>query len=299
MEKKPNFIIVGAMKASTTSVYSYLKQHPDIFMTRVKEPMFFNNYKKSQDFLIIGSKFKNKIKTISDYYALFDEAKSEKLLGEASPSYIYDKNTPNLIKKYLPNTKIIIILRQPVDRAYSNFLHVLRSGREVFSSFEDSINYESKRIEDNWSPLYHYINKGYYSEQIERYFNEFPIENIKILLFDDIIQNTKECLEDIFRFLEVDDTFEVDFSRKLNASGIPSGVLGFILKKMRYYRLMPKFALSDYFPNSIINLIFKSVYTKSPRLSSKFRRELTNKYYKEEIIKLQKLINRDLSDWLR
>ena len=299
MVKKPNFIIVGAMKAATTSVYSYLKQHPDIFMTRVKEPMFFNNYKKSQDFLIIGSKSKNKIKTISEYYALFDEAKSEKLLGEASPSYIYDKKTPSLIKKYLPNTKIIIILRQPIDRAYSNFLHVLRSGREVFSSFEDSINNESKRIEDNWSPLYHYINKGYYSEQIERYFNEFPIGNIKILLFEDIIQNTKECLIDIFRFLQVDDTFEVDFSRKLNASGIPRGVFGFILKKMRYYRVMPKFALSDYLPNFIINFIFKSVYTKSPKLSSKHRKELTNKYYKEEIKKLQKLINRDLSAWLR
>ena len=299
MEKKPNFIIVGAMKAATTSIHSYLKQHPDIFMTRIKEPMFFNNFKKTEDFFIIGPNSKNRIKTISDYYALFDEAKSEKLLGEASPAYIYDKKTPSLIKKYLPNTKIIIILRQPIDRAYSNFLHVLRSGREVFSSFEDSINCEAKRIEDNWSPLYHYINKGFYSEQIERYFNEFQKENIKILLFEDIVKNTKESLEDIFRFLEVDDKFEIDFSSKLNASGVPNGILGFILKKMRYYRLMPKFALSDYLPNSVINLIFKSVYTKSPKLSPKYRRELTNKYYKEEIVKLQKMINRDLSAWLR
>ena len=89
MEKKPNFIIVGAMKAATTSIHSYLKfQHPDIFMTRVKEPMFFNNFKKTEDFFIIGPNSKNRIKTISDYYALFDEAKSEKLLGENSIIYL-------------------------------------------------------------------------------------------------------------------------------------------------------------------------------------------------------------------
>ena len=117
-------------------------------------------------------------------------------------------------------------------------------------------------------------------------------------MFEDIVKHPKESLKDIFQFLNVDDSFEVDSSKKANVSGAPKGVLGFILKKMRYYNLMPKFAISDYLPNFIVKLIFKSVYSESEKLNEGLRKEITVKYYKEEIKSLGKLIDRDLSSWL-
>ena len=297
VEKKPNFIIIGAMKAATTSIYTYLKQHPDIFMTKVKEPMFFNNFNQNTDFKVLGNKSK-KVNSLLDYFSMFSSVKNESAIGEASPAYIYNENAPHLIKEHLPDVKIIAILRQPTDRAYSNFLHTKRADRENVNSFEQAIKIEKERISDNWSPLYHYIQKGFYSVQLKRYYNLFPKENIKVYLFEDVVKNPKETLKDIFKFLNVDENIEIDVSKKSNVSGTPKGILGFILKKMRYYNLMPKFAISDYLPTFIINLLFKSVYKDTEKLDSVLRKELTDKYYREEILKLEKLIDRDLSNWL-
>ena len=140
-KKKPNFIIIGAMKAATTSLYTYLKQHPDIFITKVKEPMFFNNCNQEKDYKIIGSKSK-KVNTLEGYLSLFNDVKNEKAIGEASPAYIYNEKAPSLISNILPKVKIIAILRHPTDRAYSNFLHTKRSDRENIISFQLAINEE-------------------------------------------------------------------------------------------------------------------------------------------------------------
>ena len=295
-QKKPNFFIIGAMKAATTSLYTYLKQHPDIFMTQVKEPMFFNNFLQDKNYKIIGSS-KKKINTLKEYFTMFDSVKNEVAIGEASPSYIYNQLSPKLIKQELGDVKIIVVLRNPTDRAYSNYLHTKRSDRENLS-FLDAITIESERIQDNWSPIYHYIEKGYYCRQIQRYYNVFPKENIKVLLFEDVIKKTESTLKEIFEFLSVNIDVHIDFSKKQNVSGKPKGVLGFILRKMRYYNLMPKFAISDYLPKMLVNIIFKSVYSESKKLDNDVRKEITNKYYKEEIKNLEKLIDRDLSSWL-
>ena len=297
VEKKPNFIVIGAMKSATTSLYTYLKQHPDIFMTKVKEPMFFNNFNQNTDFKVLGNKSK-KVNSLLDYFSMFSSVENESAIGEASPSYIYNENAPHLIKEHLLDVKIIAILRQPTDRAYSNFLHTKRADRENVNSFEQAIKIEKERISDNWSPLYHYIQKGFYSVQLKRYYNLFPKENIKVYLFEDVVKAPKETLKDIFKFLNVDENIEIDVSKKSNVSGTPKGILGFILKKMRYYNLMPKFAISDYLPTFIINLLFKSVYKDTEKLDSVLRKELTDKYYREEILKLEKLIDKDLSNWL-
>lgn len=297
VEKKPNFIIIGAMKAATTSLYTYLKQHPDIFMTKVKEPMFFNNFNQITDFKVLANKSK-KVNSLLDYFSMFSSVKNESAIGEASPAYIYNEKAPYLIKEHLPDVKIIAILRQPTDRAYSNFLHTKRADRENVNSFEQAIKIEKERISDNWSPLYHYIQKGFYSVQLKRYYNLFPKENIKVYLFEDVVKNPKETLKDIFKFLNVDENIEIDVSKKSNVSGTPKGILGFTLKKMRYYNLMPKFAISDYLPTVMVNLLFKSVYKDAEKLDSVLRKELTDKYYREEILKLEKLIDKDLSNWL-
>ena len=297
LRKKPTFIIIGAMKAATTSLYTYLKQHPDVFMTTIKEPMFFNNFQKKNNFKVHGRKTK-KITTLEQYYSLFDAVKNEKAIGEASPAYISNKDCPNLIQQHLPDTKIIAVLRQPVARAYSNFLHARRADREPIIDFEAVFNKEAERKAKNWSPLYHYKDKGYYAEQLERYFTLFPKENIKVLLFEDLAKNPIKITQEVFKFLNIDSSFIPDTSKKANVSGTPKGIFGWIIMKLRYYNLIPNIQFSNYLPDFMIKFIFNSAYKKANPLSADLNKRLTLTYYKEDILKLEKLIGKNLQHWL-
>ena len=284
------------MKAATTSLYTYLKQHPDVFMTTIKEPMFFNNF-HNNDFKVHGRKTK-KITTFEQYYKLFDAVKNEKAIGEASPAYITNKDCPTLIQEHLPETKIIAVLRQPAARAYSNFLHARRADKEPIADFETAFNKEEERKAENWSPLYHYKGKGYYAEQLERYFTLFPKENVKVLLFEDLIKNPVETTQEVFKFLNIDNSFTPDTSKKANVSGTPKGLFGWLIMKLRYYNLIPNIQFSNFLPGFIIHIIFNSAYKKASPLAPELKKRLTHTFYKEDVLKLEKLIGKDLKHWL-
>ena len=285
------------MKAATTSLYTYLKQHPDVFMTSIKEPMFFNSLNTENDFVLQGRETK-KITSFDEYYSLFERVENETAIGEASPAYIYNKNCATLIKEHLPAVKIIAILRQPVKRAYSNYLHAKRADREPINSFIDAINSEEERIEKNWSPLYHYKEKGFYFRQLSRYFKEFKKEQIKVILFEDIIDDPQKITKEVFEFLGVDSSFTPDTSKKANVAGKPKGVAGWIVMKLRKNNLIPNIEFSKYLPEFIVSYILKTIYSKPEKIDNKTIKRLTNKYYKEDIKQLEKLIERDLSNWL-
>jgi len=294
---QPNFIIIGAMKSATTSLYTYLKQHPEIFMPNIKEPMFFSGLDKKNDRNIVDKT--SKIITFKQYYTLFTNVSTEKAIGEASPSYIFNKNCAELIYKYLPNTKIIAILRQPTHRAYSNYLHAKRSGREPMNDFVTAFKAEEIRKTEKWSPLYYYKDKGFYFKQLSRYYKIFPKENIKILLFEDLIKDPEKSSKEVFEFLKVDTNFIPKTIRKANKSGVPKGILGWILMKLRYYNLVPKnIQFSKFFPRFIMKLIYASVYKNPEKLNITIVKNLTQEYYKKDILQLEKLIKKDLQHWL-
>ena len=296
-EIKPNFIIIGAMKSATTSLYTYIKQHPNVFMTKVKEPMFFNNLNKKHDFFIKGKK-SQKITNFDEYYSLFNDVMHEKAIGEASPSYLYNEECAQLIKKHLPKTKIIAIIRQPVERAYSNYLHAKRADREPINNFEDAFNSEESRIKKNWSPLYHYKSQGLYYKQLKKYYNLFDKNQIKIILFQDLTSKPKKITKEVFNFLEVDDTFNSDTSIKANVSGIPKGFIGWIIMKIRKYNLIPNIEFSKILPRTIVKIILKTIYSKPDKIDKQLVDKLTKKHYKEDIKKLELLIEKNLSHWL-
>lgn len=286
------------MKAATTSAYTYLLQHPDIYMPKVKEPMFFNNYKQENDYFIKGRKgVKNR--TLEKYKSLFNNVKNEKAIGEASPAYILNEMAPKLIKELIPQVKIIAILRQPIDRAYSNFLHAKRDKREPVNDFETAFEKEEKRIKNNWSPLYYYKSKGYYFHLLSRYYALFNKENIKVLLFEDFVKNPIACTQEVYQFLEVDTSFVPDTSKSANVSGVPTNsIIGKTVSFLRHYRLLPKLSISTILPKWAVQTLFQSAYKKPEPISSELRKKLTDKYYKEDILQLEKLIEKDLSHWL-
>lgn len=295
----PNFLIIGAAKAGTTALYRYLKEHPQVYMSPKKEPQFFALEGEKTDFRGPGDGTKyTYITEFEAYCALFKNVSNEFAIGEASPWYLYEPKAPERIQHYIPNAKLIAILRDPVERAYSNFLNSVREDLEPITDFTQAMQAESERICNNWSPRWYYKQRGFYYAQLKRYFDRFDRNQIKVYLYEDLQSNSIGLMQDMFRFLGVDDTFVPDTFQKHNVSGIPrnkalhkflkpSNPIGSILRP-----LLPS-KLRQGLKNSLINFNLR----KKPQLSSEVRRQFIEEY-REDILKLQDLIQRDLSSWL-
>ena len=261
----PNFLVIGAAKAGTTSVYEYLKQHPQIWMSPLKETNFFALEGETLNFRGPGDQdYINRfsITKIEDYINLFQGVSNQIAIGEASPLYLYSPKAPERIRHYTPDTKIIIILRNPVDRAYSSFLHLIRDGREQIRNFAQALQEEEERIRSNWEHIWHYKQLGFYYVQLNRYFNTFYKQQIRVYLFEDLMTNPIFRLEDIFKFIGVNEEVIPDISVKHNVSVISK----------------------DKAPTELL-------------LRLQVRRRLVE-VYREDISKLQHLLQRDLSGWL-
>src|SRR5207248_2049594 len=211
----PNFLIIGAPKCGTTSLYHYLKQHPQVFMTIPKEPTFFGN--EGTDGLFNGPHDEDRayhsrvITNMKDYTALFDYATGEKALGEASIYYLYLTKAPEQIKKYVPNASMFAVLRNPADRAYSSYLHVVRQAREP-RSFVDSLLQEPERIRKKWNPLWHFKAMGFYYEQVKRYFDMFGREQVQVYVYEDLRRDPLPLIKQVFEIVGVDRSYVPDTS---------------------------------------------------------------------------------------
>ena len=159
MTQLPNFLIIGAAKGGTTSLYHYLNQHPQVYMSPMKEPRFFALENEKLNFQNPDKAInKTSVTSLSEYYKLFDGVTNETAIGEASPLYMYSTKAVERIAHYVPTAKLIAILRNPVDRAYSCYKHLI--ALEPYS-FADAILHEDKRISQNWAHLWNYRLGGY------------------------------------------------------------------------------------------------------------------------------------------
>lgn len=289
----PNFLLIGAQKAGTTALYSFLSQHPEIFMSKNKEPHFFSLGAGKLDYDDPQFEPSKIVSDLGSYEALFARVEGEKVIGEASPSYLYSRRAPIMIRELIPSVKLVTILRNPIDRAYSNFLHCRRSGVEHIKDFRYALAVEEDRIRENWSPLWHYKKQGNYLPQLKRYYKHFSADQLAVYLYDDMRQDTANLLRKIYGYLEVDEKFIPDTSIKYNVSGIPKNVFyRYLYKSAGPLRSRIKFILPDKFRWFVRKRVFDS-----PALSAEERRYLIS-YYRNEILELQGLIDRDLSIWL-
>jgi hypothetical protein len=260
----PNFIILGAAKAGTTALYHYLQQHPEIYMSPMKETNFFALKDEPLDFQGPGDgDYINRfsITSLEEYEDQFDGRTDEKAIGEASPLYLYSRKAPLCIHEYVPHAKLIVILRNPIDRAYSAFLHLVRDGRETTTDFHEALRQEEARIHAGWEHIWHYKHMGLYYEQLRRYYDLFDHSQIKVYLYRDFRTQAVGVLQELFGFLGVDDTFMPDTSVRHNATvSMPSH--------------------------------------QKPRVPLEVRLELRD-IFRDDILRLQDLIDRDLSHWLK
>jgi hypothetical protein len=305
----PNFFIIGGQKAGTTSLYHYLNQHPHIYMSPVKEPFFFNNELDSKG-EVVQQRFAGparrrplRCSNIEEYHALFRGVGDETAIGEASTLYLYAPGTAERIKRYVPEARIIALLRNPADRAYSSFLHAVRIGAEPLTDFAQALREEAESVRNNWRYVFHYRNMGFYSSQLERYYEVFGRERVEVWLYEDLRDDSSSVAQSVFRFLEVDDSFVPNTSSKHNPAGVP---------KSRFSRTMVRamdrtasLFLENFTSNSRIyppasrlrRRIQSRILAKPPPLDSEVRIELIEGY-KNDILKLEALIGRDLSKWL-
>ena len=303
--KLPNFLIVGAAKSGTTSLYNYLKQHNEIFMPeKFKEPRFFiapiiKGFNHNQP---SGRRFMdNSIFEWQDYLKLFENIQEEKAIGESSVAYLYYcKTAITLIKEYLGDIKIIISLRNPINRTFSEYLSSLRENREnISTSFEEALKRENNRKVQNWPSYYHYTSKGFYYNQVKAYLDNF--DQVKIYLYDDLKKDTLGLVKDVYKFLGVDTSFTPDISIKYNVSGIPKNkFIHKFLKEPNILKSIVKPVVKTLIPYKERLKIIEKIKMKNlqkPQMKPETREYLKN-LYREDILKLQDLIKRDLSSWL-
>jgi hypothetical protein len=201
-ERKVNFVIAGAQKAGTSALDVYLRAHPQICMANLKEVHFFDNedvFKKSET-------------DYAFYHSFFSPNPRHRLLGETTPIYMYWYDAPKRIWEYNPSMKIIIILRNPIERAYSHW-NMERARENDSYSFWDAIQSEQQRCRESLPyqhRIYSYVNRGFYTEQLRRVWLYFPMEQTLILRNEDLRHKPREMIDAICGFLAVDPLEKVE-----------------------------------------------------------------------------------------
>lgn len=289
--RKPNFFIAGAAKSGTTSLWMYLKQHPEIFMPEKiynKEPSYYCHEYGMDSY--------------DDYCALFESVNDEKMIGEASTPYLTSPESAAWIVQEVPDARIIVVLRNPVDRAYSLYRWMVNHGYEWIFPFEKALEMEETRMDDTvfvaGNPQYFYnymyFHSGLYSQQLERYYSAFPAKQIKVLSLDDLKRRPVEAVQDIYAFLGVDATFkpEIKIHNKAELRPIHTG-LHFALNDLgRRHRHTRIDTASRYLFDKNMTLI----KLRWPKIRQETRRSLLAKYH-SDIKKTESLTQLDMSSW--
>tara|TARA_B100001057_G_scaffold500077_1_gene613349 strand:+ start:878 stop:1741 length:864 start_codon:yes stop_codon:yes gene_type:complete len=284
--KAPNLYIVGAAKSGTTSLHNYLDEHDDIYMSNPKELNFFSKAEILSQNLYYDMYLP---KNFSSYLKIFEGGLNYKYQGESSVSYIYYEKVPKKIKDISPDAKIIIMLRNPSDRAVSHYLMDTRLGYNEHP-LEDIID-KKKDLKTIELFYQQFIELGFYSRQVNRYLNVFGKKNVKIIIFDEFVANRKRVIEDVLDFLKIKNQ-ELNIEIKHNKFISPSSRPINFLFKNKYLR-----KISSNFPEIIKKLIFRLFFSeKKPLINQELKNKLT-KIYKKDLQSLEKIIDRDLSMW--
>lgn len=302
--KLPDFFIVGATKSGTTSLHYYLKQHPNIFMPKVKELGFITFLDAPSNLIRNNSKrFPKFSYDFSEYIRHFSRALNNQVIGEACPLYLYAykdaiRNLRKIYRDSHKDLKIIIILRNPPDRAWSHFMERRRDGEEPLTNFKDALKVPKERLGDSLRlniRIDDYIAYGMYFDQVNAYTQEF--QYVKIFLYDELCKDALKLIKEIFLFLGVDEGFIPDMKIRYNISGESKFNLINALMTKEYPL---KVFLRPFIPCEIRGKIRHKILEKNmlrKEMPGEIRKELIN-LYKNDILKLQKLINKDLSLWL-
>ena len=285
--KKPNFIIMGFPKCGSTALHYYLDAHPEIYMPNQKELHYFTQpyiSKLNQGKGDIAAK-EGQIKSIQEYFNLFKGVKGEKAIGETSPSYINYPDSFKTINKHLSNPKVIILLRDPIKRAYSNYLHLLREQRET-KTFSEALELEQKRKQEIYSDFWYYKFNSFYYDKIIKAKTSFT--DVLILTQEELNKNTKKTIARVYKFLEVNGDFvPANFNDKYNKGGLykKNTITNFVFRQGKIKSLIKKAVKVTPWMKSIKNkIISKYQYNPDP-IELDLQKKLI-KLFKKDVLKI-------------
>lgn len=292
----PNFVIAGSTRSGTTSLYYYLKQHPEIGFPDLKEPRYFSsiNLKLPQAGPGDNTVDEKLITNITDYARLYADIENYKRVGDASSEYLYHYNETAIeIYNVLGDIPVLIILRNPIERAHSAYNNLVRDGRES-EVFEKGLALEESRIENNWDMMWAYKKVGLYYEQVNKYMKVFS--RVNVIIFEDFVENIDYYLKDVFEFLDVSKDVDIDTSVGYSYSGKPKNkFIGWITSRNNQYIYPLRKAIMDGFPRSLLEKIAEKMYTKS-QIKPETRNYLKD-YFQNDVKRLEGLLSKDLSHW--
>jgi hypothetical protein len=299
----PTFLVIGAAKAGTNALYHYLRQHPQVYMSPWKEPKFFAFESEDLHFRAADGREAAVNSTVvvdrAEYEKLFAGAQGESALGEASPQYLYAEKAPARIKALGPDMRLVAVLRNPVDRAFSSYQHLVRDGLEPLD-FGAALDAEPARIAENYAFIYRYTDLGFYTRQLDRYAALFPRDRLLILLYDDLQSDPQGTCRELFAFLGVDEEFVPKLDERHNLSGIPRNRLVHTLlnpstrMKRRLWQWTPA-AVREPLLRAQTRLVNRNLERQSIPAAERTRLQ---EVFRDEVAQLERRLGRDLSHWL-
>lgn len=301
----PNFLVIGAAKAGTSALCDYLEQHPDVYMSPAKEPMFFVAecqpeipYRGPRDREVLLAEDSGWVSTLDAYHRLFAGATTERAIGEGSTWYLYDERAPGRIRHHVPDARLIALLRNPVDRAYSAFTMLVMDGRETTTSFSEALDLEDRRVRDCWEAIWHYRRMGLYHDQLRRYYDLFDRDQILVVLYDDWNARPVEVMRDVLQFLDVDPGFTFDMSERSNVTLIPKNPsYQRMLTRQSRLKTVAKALLPASFRQRAKEKLVYSTLARPAPMEPDVRRRLVE-VFRPDVLELQDLLGRDLGRWL-
>ena len=290
----PNLLIVGAAKSGTTSLHNYLNQHPDVFMCSPKEPHFLINKEIGEKRIPKG------VLDLEGYKSLFNGESKKIYRGESSVMYLSfpEITIPNIKKYLLDDVKIIIMLRNPVERAYSGYQHVKRYNMMENLSFEDALKQSADRYDNksNMTPASRYLELGMYYNQVRRFSEEFT--NIHIIIYDDYKQNVNIELDKIFDFLGLN-RIVVNSEKRHMVGGWQwkNEWIKSLMMKNNLLKTVLKFSFPFPSLRKGIRGVLQKGNTKKVENINPETENLLKSYYKNDVEKLSELLDRNLNNW--
>jgi hypothetical protein len=314
---QPDFFLVGAPKAGTTSLYHYLRQHPQIYMSPIKEPNYFaseirieNVCSEMRDHArrdleamhkylngpMSKPRFGGMISEWDDYLKLFQHGRGARAVGEASVCYLWSRTAAANIFARVPQARILMVLRNPADRAFSEYWHSVNAGATRMS-FRQAIETSLQRNRGQFDVFYPFLEFGLYYDQVRRYLDLFGKERVRIYVFEDEYrQRAPQMLAEILDFLGVDPSFTPDTSeRRLQAQVPQSLTVNYLLKRHGLWEHL-KSLCPEFLRRPLKKIVFKR--SGGATMDAEDRAFLIA-HYRDDIRKLETLLGRDLSGWLR
>lgn len=281
---KPNFFIVGAPKCGTTSLYKYLRQHPEVFMPDRKEPHFFST----------DIERPNRI-TEHEYFELFHPGRDRLRIGEASADYFYSRIACNRIRQMFPKAKIVIALRNPVDKIHSAHAYRIWLGREQIEDFEEALARDKK---DNEGLRYRtYIESGIYSNHVRMYFDAFGPTQVHVIIFEEMVRDPESTFKELCRFLDIRTDARVNFERHNASRKARMGKLSLLFvpssRAQRLGRSLPRVLQPMLGTVATAVRKWNTRFEERPRMDIALRQSLEREFT-EDVRELSALLGKDL-----